>query len=117
MAIHETLSERDLALLKLLNRTPATTHLILKASSTFPGGRFRDRRRVRERLQALASRHLVRAFQATQAVGGPVNWYKLTLEGFRYLHGSDRNPPHRSRFEATSPSRFHHTQTLAETIV
>ena len=33
------------------------------------------------------------------------------------LHGPDITLPHRSRFEATSPSRFHHVQTLAEVIV
>ena len=71
-----TLSERDLALLRLLDRTPATTHLILKASSTFPGGPFRDERRARERLQRLAAARLVRAFPASQGIGGPVNWYK-----------------------------------------
>ena len=55
--------------------------------------------------------HLVRAFPATQGVGGPVNWYKLTPEGYRYLHGTDTDTPHRTRFEPMPPSRFHHTQS------
>jgi hypothetical protein len=117
MANHGLLSEHDLALLRLLHHTPATTPLLLKASSTFPGGAFRDERRVRERLQTLASFGLVRAFPGAQGVGAPVNWYKLTLEGFRTLHGGSRDPPHRSKFGATSPSRFEHTRVLAEVIV
>ncbi len=111
------LSARDLSLLRLLARTPATTTLILKASETFPGGPFHDDRRIRERLQTLAEGGLVRAFSATQGVGGPVNWYKLTAEGFRTVHGAEATLPPRSRFEAISPSRFQHTQVIAEVIV
>ncbi len=111
------LSARDDSLLRLLDRTPATTSLILKASETFAGEPFRDDRRVRERLQTLADNHFVRAFPATQGVGGPVNWYKLTSAGYRMLHGSTAELPHRTRFEAIAPSRFQHTQALAEIIV
>jgi hypothetical protein len=111
------LSARDQSLLRLLARTPATTSLILKASETFPGEPFHDDRRVRERLQALAEAGLVRAFSATHGVGGPVNWYKLTAEGYRTVHGAEATLPHRSRFEVIPPSRFQHTQTLAEIIV
>ena len=111
------LSARDLSLLRLLAHTPATTSLILKASETFPGEPFHDERRVRERLQTLAESGLIRAFPATHGVGGPVNWYKLTVEGYRTVHGSEATLPHRSRFEAIPPSRFQHTQVLAEIIV
>ena len=117
MTLQRTLSPRDIAILQLLNKTPATTDLILKASVTFPDEPFRDARRVREKLQTLVESNLVRAFPATQGVGGPVNWYKLTKDGFLVLHGSDRTLPHRSRFEAISPSRFAHTATTAEIIV
>lgn len=111
------LSARDEALLRLLDRTPATTMLLLKASETFAGEPFRDERRVRERLQTLADHHFLRTFPASEGVGGPVNWYKLTAEGYRALHGPDAELPHRSRFEAIAPSRFQHTQALAEIIV
>jgi protein involved in plasmid replication-relaxation len=111
------LSARDLSLLRLLAHTPATTSLILKASETFPGEPFHDDRCVRERLQTLAESGLIRAFPATHGVGGPVNWYKLTAEGFRTVHGTEATLPHRSRFEAIPPSRFQHTQVLAEVIV
>ncbi|MCA9227628.1 MAG: replication-relaxation family protein, partial [Planctomycetales bacterium] len=103
--------------MRLLDRTPATAELIRLASVSFPGGPFRDPRRVRERLNALAHMRLVSSFSATQGIGGPINWYKLTQDGFRLLYGPDVTLPHRSRFTATSPSRFHHMQTLAEVIV
>jgi hypothetical protein len=112
-----TLSARDQSLLRLLVRTPATTTLLLKASETFDGDPFHDERRVRERLQTLAKSQLIRAFPATHGVGGLVNWYKLTAEGFRSVRGIEATLPHRSRFEAIPPSRFQHTQTLAEVIV
>ncbi len=112
-----SLSARDHSLLRLLSRTPATTTLILKASESFSGEPFHDERRVRERLQTLAEAKLVRAFPATRGVGGPVNWYKLTAEGYRTVHGADATLPHRSRFEAIPPSRFLHTQALAEVII
>lgn len=111
------LSARDQSLLRLLAHTPATTTLILKASETFTGEPFHDDRRVRERLQTLAAAGLIRTFPATQGVGGPVNWYKLTAEGFRTVQGAEAPLPHRSRFEAIPPSRFQHTQILAEVIV
>ena len=111
------LSARDQSLLQFLARTPATTSLILKVSTTFTGEPFHDDRRVRERLQTLAESGLIRAFPATQGVGGPVNWYKLTAEGYRTVHGAEATLPHRSRFEAISPSRFQHTQVIAEVIV
>lgn len=111
------LSARDQSLLQLLARTPATTSLILKASETFSGEPFHDDRRVRERLQTLAESGLIRAFPATHGVGGPINWYKLTTEGFRTVHGAEATLPHRSRFEVIPPSRFQHTQALAEIIV
>ena len=111
------LSARDEALLRLLDHTPATTTLILKASESFPGDAFHDERRVRERLQSLAAARFVRAFPATHGVGGPINWYKLTAEGYRVLHGAEVDLPHRSRFETIAPSRFQHTWALAEVIV
>ena len=88
-AMRIILSARDEALLRLLDRTPATTTLILKASESFPGDAFHDERRVRERLQALAAARFVRAFPATHGVGGPINWYKLTAEGYRWMTSAD----------------------------
>jgi hypothetical protein len=117
MAKSGTLSGRDLAILRLLDHTPASTQLILKASATFADEPFRDERRVRERLQCLTSMRLLRSFSAPQGIGGLANWYTLTADGYRYLHGKDAHIPQRTKFEPVSASRFHHTQVLAEVSV
>ena len=61
-------------------------------------------------------RSLVRAFNAT-AVGGLLNYYKLTPEGFRRVQGVEAELPPRSFFAEIAPSRFMHTLTVAEVIV
>ena len=110
------ISPRDECLLRLLSRTPVTKQLVLKASHTFPEP-FTDERRVRERMQAMADGGLVRIFNAS-AVGGLLNYYKLTPEGFRHVHNNaDENMPGRSFFAEISPSSFQHTLTVAEVIV
>lgn len=112
-----SLSPRDTDVLRLLDRTPATSKHLLKASATFSDDRFRDDRRTRERLQLLKKRGFIRSFSVAQGIGAPVNWYKLTPTGWRYLHGNDAPLPHRSFFEPISAARFEHTRTLADVIV
>jgi hypothetical protein len=112
-----SLPARDVALLRLLDRTPATSQHLLKASATFADETFRDERRTRERLQTLAEHGLIRAFPIGQIVGGPVNWYKLTPAGWRYLHGTEAELPHRSGFEAIPAARFEHVRTVADLVV
>lgn len=111
------LAPRDQALLALLDRTPATASQILKASVTFDEGPFRDERRTRERLQALARGKLVRSFSLAVTGGGLANYYKLTAEGFRLVHGPDAALPHGTFFAALSPSRLLHSLSLADVIV
>ena len=111
------LPPRDLALLKLLDRTPATAAQIMKASGSFAEDPFRNERRVRERMQALGRIGIVRAFSLSIAGGGAANYYKLTPEGFRIVHGSDTPLPHRSFFAALPPARLLHTLELADLIV
>lgn len=115
MPLH--ISERDRALLQLFDRTPASTPLILKASESFPGEPFRDERRIRERLQALAEEKLARAWPTAGSGGGIVNYYKLTAEGFRLLRGAETVLPPKAFFGEIVPSRLAHTLTLAEVIV
>lgn len=111
------LAPRDQTLLALLDRTPATASQILKASVTFDGGAFRDERRTRERLQALAGSKLVHSFSLAVTGGGLANYYKLTAEGYRLVHGPDAALPHGSFFAALSPSRLLHSLGLADVIV
>jgi hypothetical protein len=113
------LAPRDQALLLLLDRTPATASQILKASAAFEGGPFRDERRVRERLQALIRGKLVHSYSLAVTVtgGGLANYYKLSTEAYRLLHGPDVALPHRSHFAALPLSRLLHSLGLADVIV
>lgn len=117
MSSHVSLSPRDLSLLRLLSWTPATTALLLRVSETFDGGKFSDERRLRERLQALSSTGIVRAWSTAQAGGGLQNYYKITPLGFGLCHGNESEQPPRAFFAEVSPSLFAHTFRLAEAIV
>jgi hypothetical protein len=111
------LSPRDLSLIRLLSWTPATTSLLLRASDIFEGGRFGDERRLRERLQALSSAGIVRAWPLALAAGGLQNYYKLTPRGFQLVYGAESPLPPRAFFAEVSPSLVMHTFRLAEVIV
>lgn len=111
------LSPRDRDLLLLLDRTPATPRLIVKASRTIAGESFRDERRARERLQQLSRAGLVRTWAAGQPGGGIAKYYKLTVEGFRALRGAEAELPSRGYFGEIALSRWEHTLALAEVIV
>lgn len=110
------LAHRDLELLLLLYRTPATAAQILKASVAFSDEPFRDERRVRERLQSLASLKLVRSFPLAVSGGGLANYYRLTHEGYRVVRGADCELPHRSQFAELPPSWLMHSLQLADVI-
>jgi hypothetical protein len=111
------LSPRDRDLLLLLDRTPATTPLIVKASTTFTGGSYGNERRARERLQQLSHAGLVRSWKVGQPSGAVTNCYKLTPSGFATLRGEETAPPPRAYFSEIPLSRVEHTLTLAEIIV
>lgn len=111
------LTDRDRSLLHVLSRTPATTALLLRASSTFEGGSFTDDRRLRERLTALSAAGLARFWPAFLGSGGLQNYYKLTPAGFAALHGPDAELPPRAFFQEISPSHFDHTLRLADAVV
>jgi len=117
MSNRVSLSPRDLSLLTLLGRTPATTALLLRAGDTFDGGRFGDERRLRERLQALGNAGFVRSWATAHAGGGLQNYYKLTPLGFEMACGTETTQPPRAFFAEVSPSLFAHTFRLAEAVV
>lgn len=115
------LAPRDQALLGGLDRTPLTAALVVNASVVWPQidstiEPFRDERRARERLQALAHAPLVKGFSLAVVGGGLGNYYRLTPEGYRVLHGVETPLPHRSFFSELTPSRLAHTLDLAEAI-
>lgn len=113
---HVTLKDRDHDVLRLLDRTPATAALILKASGCFADS-FEDIRRVRERLRALSDASWVRSTPLAATSGQAVSWYRLTPEGYRFLHGADSALPHKTFFMPMPPSRQEHALWLAEVIV
>ena len=111
------LSDRDLALLRLLDLTPATAMQIRKASVTFGDDPFHDERRVRERMQALADAGLVRSFPAAIPGGGVMLYYRLTQEGFRSAFPEDTDNPPRVSLHEIAPSRLRHAMVTADAIV
>lgn len=117
MSNRVSLSPRDRSLLRLLSWTPATTALLLRASSSFEDGPFLDERRLRERLQALNEAGLVCSWSTAHAGGGLQNYYKLSPLGFELLHGPEAARPPRAFFSEVSPSLFAHTFRLAEVVV
>jgi hypothetical protein len=117
MSNRVSLSPRDLSLLRLLSWTPATTTLLVRASSTFDGEPFADERRLRERLQTLSEAGVVRSWSTAHAGGGLQNYYKLTPLGFEVLYGIESPQPTRAFFSEVSPSLFEHTFRLAAVVV
>jgi len=111
------LSQRDLALLRLLDVTPATAAQIRKASVTFDADHFRDERRVRERLQALGEAGLVKSWPAAVPGGGLMSYYRLTLEGHRAAFPDATEAPSRTILQEIAPSRLHHAMITADAIV
>jgi hypothetical protein len=111
-----SLNQRDLALLRLLDLTPATAAHIRKASLTFDGDNFRDERRVRERLQALGDAGLVKSWPAAVRGGGQLSYYRLTLEGHRVALPDAPKAPSRISLQEIAPSRLQHVMTTADVI-
>ena len=111
------LSQRDFSVLRLLDLTPATAVHIRKASVTFDGEIFRDERRVRERLQALADGGFVRSWPTSLPGGGLVSIYRLTLDGHRAAFPESTEAPPRSSLHEIAPSRVRHTLATADAIV
>lgn len=111
------LSPRDLAILRLLDLTPATAVQIRKASVTFGDEPFKDERRVRERMQSLGDAGLVRSFPAAISGGGAMSYYRLTNEGYRVAIPESIDEPPRSSLNEIAPSRLRHAMVTADAIV
>ena len=109
-------------ILKLLDRTPLPAHLILKASVTFgtdeqPDEGFTDIRRVRERMQHLASAGLVAIREYAFAAHGVMNFYHLTAAGHRVLYHAEPPAADGGFFREVAVTRREHTLALAKVIV
>lgn len=107
---------RDLSILRLLDWTPLTTALLVKASPLLDGEPFPDQRRRHERLQALCRAGFIRSWTTTKNPGYQ-NYYKLAPAGFQALHGHEEPLPLRAFFREVRPSLAAHTFRLAEAIM
>lgn len=107
-------------LLRFLELTPAAAGEILTASVSFGDseepGAFADLRTVRWKLATLAEAGLVSIRE--YAVGGrrPMNFYQLSRDGYRFLHGKEPPPSYRRRFDPASPHSREHTYDLSRLI-
>lgn len=111
------LSQRDRALLGLLEMTPLTSAQIRMASVTFADEPFRDERRVRERLQTLEQAGYVQHWPTGVVGGGLKHYYRLTTTGFRMLYPDRDDTAPRTLVSAIAPSRLSHALITADIIV
>ena len=80
---------RDEEILLGLDHSPMTAVQLCTLSETFSQP-FTDEKFVRRRLHQLAAAGWLRSWPlATTGHGGAPQYYKLTLAGYRLLHGSD----------------------------
>jgi hypothetical protein len=111
------LTDRDIELLTALDRCPLTVVQVLCVSQAFDQP-FGSPSRVRGRMQALRQAGWVRRWQyATANRGGAPDYHKLTLEGYRVLHGQHAQAPTKRSFAEVGLAHQYHTQKLADFIV
>lgn len=109
-------TDRDLAVLEALDRVPLTVRQLAFLSSTWPQP-FTTTQKARERLRELAAAGLVRYWPyARFTAGQPEFYFKLTADGFRFLHGAS-DAPSRVRFRPVGLALHPHTYCLAEFVV
>ena len=83
------ITARDRQILGALERSPLTVEQLLTLSQTFEKP-FRTPQRLRGRLGALREAGWLKRWRyATTCRGGAPDYHKLTLMGFRILHGSE----------------------------
>jgi len=112
------LTDRDVEILQALDRCPLTVQQLLKLSQTFPGQWFTSVRSVQDRLQKLRQAEWLQSWPYAFPIrGGSPDYYRLTLLGFRLLHGENAVPPAKRHFSEVHVARHHHTFSLAEFLV
>jgi hypothetical protein len=109
------LTDRDVEILQALDRCPLTVQQLLKLSQTFSGQWFTSVRSVQDRLQKLRQAGWLQSWPYAFPIrGGSPDYYRLTLLGFRLLHGENASPPAKRHFSEVHVARHHHTHSLAE---
>lgn len=116
-SLRTVLTPRDLDILTWIGRSPLTVEQLLKVSSSFAVP-FQSDSRVRGRLSQLREAGWVQRYRyAMSQRGTPADYYKLTLAGYRILHGDSAGPPTKRHFHELKIGRHHHAQSLAEVLV
>ena len=112
------ITSRDIEILSSLDRCPLTVEQIMKLSRTFDAGPFTSPRSVQDRLQKLCTAGWLRRWPyATTARGASPHYHKLTLLGYRILHGEDALPIAKRQFCEVGLAHQHHTRSLADFLV
>jgi hypothetical protein len=112
------ITSRDIEILSSLDRCPLTVEQMLKLSQTFDAGPFTSPRSVQDRLQKLCQAGWLRRWRyATTARGASPHYYKLTILGYRILHGENALPIAKRQFSEVGLAHEHHTRSLADFLV
>jgi hypothetical protein len=107
---------RDQQIHEALALTPLDTRQLLKLSETFDPP-FTSDRKLRERMQQHSQAGWIHTFTYATASPGQLNYYKLSADGYRLLHGPDAILPKRAAFHEVSLGLQRHTRHLADVIV
>ncbi|MEP3479753.1 MAG: replication-relaxation family protein [Fuerstiella sp.] len=111
------LGSRDVELLQNIDRCPLTPEQMfqLAAAAEQPFPSLGD---LRRRLRQLKRAGLINGWPYAIATTGRSPFYfKLTRDGFRFLHGTEAALPRRRHFEQLSPYHHHHTLSLSSLVV
>lgn len=115
---HRQITSRDIEILASLDRTPLTVQQLLRLSETFQNEAFPSSRVVQRRLQQLRETGFVRSWPYARAERGtPPDYFRLTEQGFRLLHGPGIPVPKKRHFSEIGVALHHHTHSLAEVLV
>ena len=117
-ATRRHITPRDVDILTALDRTPLTVEQLLKLSQTFEHEPFYSIRSVQDRLNKLRQAGWLNSWPYARAARGtPPDYYKLTAEGYRILHGPESPAVGKRHFTENSVAHHHHTHALAEVLV
>ena len=111
------IGKRDLELLLNIDRCPLTSEQLFQIAAVSPSP-FSDVSDLRRRLRQLRKAGLIHGWPYAIATTGrsPI-YFKLTRDGYRFLHGDTAALPRRRHFEAISPGHHHHTLSLSKLLV
>lgn len=114
--------QRTLDILRVLDWTPATAQLLLKASMAFgddnePDSGFANARRVNEKMNELVDKKLVTKHTFTLEGRGATNVFYLAPQGYEVLYGWPAPAANRKFFRPAARLNWEHTHSNAEVIV